>query len=126
KPGACYQPMGIAIERFSSKVAWLDSPTDKRPAHESFRARAPKCLLPGPVHIDPEVLASSAVVPKSHRSPETAGVLEYCRRRLILMTHADDVQGLMGRGTLANDAIPHQLRLAGTLGAVVAKVEFGE
>ena len=126
KPGAYYQPMGIAIERFSRKVAWLDSPTVKRPAHESFRARAPKCLLPGPVHIDPEVLASSAVVPKSHRSPETAGMLEHCRRRLILMTHADDVQVLMGSGTLANDAIAQQLRLAGTPGVVFSNGEFGE
>ncbi len=126
KPGAHYQPMGIAIERFSSKVAWLDSPTDRRPAHESIPARTQKCLLPGPVHIDPLVLASSAGVPKSHRSRETAGMLEDCRRRLTLMAHADDVQVLLGSGTLANDAIAQQLRLAGTPGVVFSNGEFGE
>ncbi len=122
KPGACYQPMGIAIERFSSKVAWLDSPLDTQPA----QAGTPKCLLPGPVHIHPEILAALAGPPKSHRSPETANLLQNCRKRLLRMTRAEDVQVLLGSGTLANDAIAQQLRVAGGPGVIFSNGEFGE
>jgi aspartate aminotransferase-like enzyme/predicted N-acetyltransferase YhbS len=120
KPGASYQPMGIAIERFSSKVAWLDSPAEARPVD------APKCLLPGPVQVHPGVLAASAGAPMPHRSPGTASLLRECRRRLTLLVRADDVQVLLGSGTLANDAIAQQLRLAGTPGVVLSNGEFGE
>jgi len=126
KSGAYYQPMGIAIERFSSRVAWLDSPAYGQPAHACSAAGTPKCLLPGPVHIHPEVLAASATAPKSHRSPETAALLESCRRRLTLLAHADEVQVLLGSGTLANDAIAQQLRLGGAPGVVFSNGEFGE
>jgi aspartate aminotransferase-like enzyme len=42
------------------------------------------------------------------------------------MTRADEVQVLLGSGTLANDAIAQQLRLAGTPGVVFSNGEFGE
>src|SRR6266852_541559 len=126
KPGAYYQPMGIAIERFSSKVAWLDSPTDTQTRNVSLPAGEPKCLLPGPVQIHPEVLAASAAGPRSHRSPETVALLQGCRRRLAQLARADEVQVLLGSGTLANDAIAQQLRLAGTPGVVLSNGEFGE
>jgi aspartate aminotransferase-like enzyme/GNAT superfamily N-acetyltransferase len=126
KPGAYYQPMGIAIERFSSKVAWLDSPADARPAHPSPPAGTAIDLLPGPVRVHPDILAASAAPPCSHRSPGTVSLLEDCRRRLLSMTRADEVQVLLGSGTLANDAIAQQLRLAGTPGAVLSNGEFGE
>ncbi len=126
KPGAHYQPMGIAIERFSSKVAWLDSPANTQPAHVSSPAGTAICLLPGPVHVHPEVLEASASRPSSHRSPETAALLEGCRKRLLNMTQADEVQVLLGSGTLANDAIAQQLRLLGTPGVVFSNGEFGE
>ena len=126
KPGAYYQPMGIAIERFSSKVAWLDSPTDTQTPNVSLPAGEPKCLLPGPVQIHPEVLAASAAGPKSHRSPETVTLLQGCRRHLAQLARADDVQVLLGSGTLANDAIAQQLRLAATPGVVLSNGEFGE
>jgi len=53
-------------------------------------------------------------------------MLEGCRRRLTLMAHANEVQILLGSGTLANDAIAQQLRLAGTPGVVFSNGEFGE
>jgi len=122
KPGARYQPMGIAIERFSSKVAWLDSPPHAQPAP----AGTPRCLLPGPVHVHPEVLLALAAPPKSHRSPETANLLQNCRKRLLSMTRSDDMQVLLGSGTLANDAIAQQLRVAGGHGVMFSNGEFGE
>jgi aspartate aminotransferase-like enzyme/GNAT superfamily N-acetyltransferase len=120
KPGAFYQPMGIAIERFSNKVAWLDSPREPK------EGPAQKYLLPGPACVSPETLAAMAAPPRPHRSPETAKLLASCRKRLLEMTRADDLQVMLGSGTLANDAIAQQLRLAGWPGVILSNGEFGD
>lgn len=124
KPGAYYQPMGISVERFTGKVTWLALPTQES-SPTPLRGAA-KCFLPGPANVHPSVLAALAGSPRSHRSPDTASLLEDCRARLAKMTRASDVQVLLGTGTLANDAIAQQLRLTGKPGWVLSNGEFGE
>jgi len=124
KPGAYYQPMGISIEGFTGKVTWLALPTQETLPPPSRGAA--KCFLPGPANVHPSVLAALAGPPRSHRSPDTASVLKDCRARLATMTRANDVQILLGTGTLANDAIAQQLRLVGRPGWVLSNGEFGE
>ena len=122
KPGAYYQPMAITLERFCSRVSWLAWSDDALDAVSA----TPMCLTPGPAQVHPEVIAALATVPKPHRSRAVATTIEDCRRRLIGLTRADDVQILLGSGTLANDAIAQQLRLAGTTGVILANGEFGD
>ncbi|MGH8709988.1 MAG: aminotransferase class V-fold PLP-dependent enzyme [Burkholderiales bacterium] len=123
KPGAFFQPMGIAIERFSKKVAWLDS-QGKVPipgAEHSY-----KCLLPSLAQVHPDVLQAAATTPQPHRSREVVAVLENCRKRLVKMVRAETVQVMLGSGTLANDAIAQQLRFICGQGVVLSNGEFGD
>lgn len=124
QPGAYYQPMGMAIEQFERKVPWLESHS----AHtEAKRARdRPKCLLPGPVDVHASVLAAAGKPPEYHRSSEVTNLLDDCRQRLAEFTHSEEVQVMLGSGTLANDAIAQQLRLSGSHGVILANGEFGE
>jgi aspartate aminotransferase-like enzyme len=72
------------------------------------------------------VRAAAAQRPVPHRSAEAARLLAQCRTALTRLCGADEVQILVGTGTLANDAIAAQLRARGEAGAILVNGEFGE
>jgi len=123
KPGAFFQPMGIAIERLSKRVTWLDS-QGKTPL--SGAKRAYKCMLPNLAQVHPDVVKAAAATPQPHRLPEVVAILESCRERLAKIAGAEAVQVMLGSGTLANDAIAQQLRFLPGRGTVLSNGEFGE
>jgi len=114
--GARFQPMQLAVERFKNKVAWLDDSA----------AREVTALQPGLAQVSARVRAAAAQRPLPHRSREAMSTLAECRRRLAHLCRAEDVQILVGTGTLANDAIAAQLHRVGAPGAVLVNGEFGE
>ena len=122
-PGAFFQPMGISIERFSEKVAWIGSQGE---APTPGAGHSYKCVLPSLAQVHPDVIRVAATAPQPHRSREVVAVLENCRERLVKMARAEDVQVMLGSGTLANDAIAQQLRFIGGQGVVLSNGEFGD
>jgi len=121
KPGAFFQPMGIAIEGL--KVAWLES-QDEAPIADTDNSY--KCMLPSLAQVHPDVIRAAATSLQPHRSPEVVAVLENCRERLIKIARAEVVQVMLGSGTLANDAIAQQLRFIEGQGVVLSNGEFGD
>jgi aspartate aminotransferase-like enzyme len=119
--GAQFQPMRLPIERFTSKVAWLDDS-----AVRDGGSHAPLSLQPGLAETSARVRAAAAQRPLPHRSGEAARLVAQCREALIRLCGADEVQILVGTGTLANDAIAAQLRGCGGPGAILVNGEFGE
>ena len=119
--GARFQPMRLPIERFSSKVAWLDDA-----GMREGRQREAISLQPGLAEVSARVRAAAAKRPVPHRSREAARTLTECRHALVRLCRADEVQILVGTGTLANDAIAAQLRHCEGPGAVLVNGEFGE
>lgn len=121
KEGAWYQPMALSIEEFQERLPWLDAE-----ARREARREMSISLLPGPVQLDEAVLRAASQPPLSHRSAEAKALMARCRRRLQEIVRVDDVQILLGSGTLANDAIAQQLRQRDGRGLVLANGEFGE
>ena len=120
KEGAWYQPMGLSIERFVSKVVWLDAVVSSGAENEALS------LVPGPAQVTEAVRASAASRPIPHRSHGAMEALRSCRRALLKLTGAEDVQVMIGTGTLANDVIAQQLSLRNAPGIVFVNGEFGE
>lgn len=91
----------------------------------------PLNFLPGPVPMNPSVLAAVARPAISHRSAEFRAQFEAVRARLRAATGAQRVEILVGSGTLANEAIAAQLatrtQLAGprAKGLIPVLGEFG-
>ncbi|MGG2015289.1 aminotransferase class V-fold PLP-dependent enzyme [Bacillus sp. S10(2024)] len=82
-------------------------------------------FLPGPVEIATNVQKAFASVPISHRSNQFAVTMTNVKKCLLQMTKAEQVQILLGTGTLANDAIAMQLQALKGKGLVLTNREFG-
>jgi hypothetical protein len=121
KPGATFQPMILDLSEI--EIEWSDylSP-DPRHRHAS----PPTNLLPGPVSVSPEVQRAFARPPISHRLPEFVADVQRVKERLCWMVGAQNVELMMGSGTLANDAIAGQLSLSAENGLVLSNGEFGD
>jgi aspartate aminotransferase-like enzyme len=112
--GAWYQPMRIDKATLNGNLGVL--PAAARTIN----------LLPGPVAHAPSVRAALAGPVESHRSAAYADRLARVKSMLLSMTHAANVQVLMGTGTMANDVVAAQLSLLPGRGLILSNGEFGE
>ncbi|QBG48410.1 aminotransferase class V-fold PLP-dependent enzyme [Verrucomicrobia bacterium S94] len=121
---AQYQPMYLTLE------AYKDLKTRSR----SFAKKEPELanddtilfnFLPGPVDFGKQVQEVYKEKPCSHRGDDFIKDFQKLRRLLCDLTKADQVQVLMGPGTLANDAVAGQLSLLCSTGLILVSGEFG-
>ncbi|WP_243291300.1 aminotransferase class V-fold PLP-dependent enzyme [Bacillus sp. FJAT-47783] len=113
KEGAYYQPMYLTEETFYQSLAGRILPEGVQ-------------FLPGPVKIEKQVQETFIQSPISHRSKPFSSMMNEVRERLKEMTRANDVQIMLGSGTLANDVIAAQLSLLEGMGLILSNGEFGE
>lgn len=123
-PEAPYQPMYLTCEAFG-QTAEKSAVFRSRFAGERLTPRALN-LLPGPVHVTPEVEAALAGPALSHRGPAFLESLTTIRQTLCERTGAQGVQVLPGSGSLGTAVIAAQLALRPTTGLVLSNGEFGE
>jgi aspartate aminotransferase-like enzyme len=124
RDGAKFQPMYItreAVFRLISK-----SKSFSRSFYAADAADGHLNLLPGPVGIKREVKRVFQDTPVSHRSEHFIADFQQVKRLLCEMVMADNVEILLGTGTLANDVIAAQLSLKPERGLVLSNGEFGE
>jgi aspartate aminotransferase-like enzyme len=119
-PEAQFQPMMLTLERFAPRVPRLFRSA-------AVARRAPSVnFLPGPVAIHEDVAEALQRPAESHRSASFAAELEATKGLLCGLTGAQQVEILLGSGTLANDAIAGQLSLQNGAGLILSNGEFGE
>ena len=119
-PEAAFQPMYLKLQFLARDL--------ERLLHPNLRQREGRkvILTPGPVAIRPDVKRAFAAMPVSHRSPVFIEEFRQVKRRLCRLVDAQEVEILMGSGTLANDAVAAQLSLETSRGLVLSNGEFGE
>src|SRR5690349_20235880 len=101
---AQFQPMYVTLETFETTAREFLRSSPSR----SFQPSAVN-FLPGPVAVRREVRRAFEQAPESHRAECFKADFKATRQALCELTHAKDVQLLLGSGTLANDAIGAQL-----------------
>ena len=121
---AQYQPMYLTLE------AYKDLKTRSR----SFAKDEPELanddtmlfnFLPGPVDFGKQVQEVYNEKPCSHRGDAFVRDFQKVRKLLCELAKTNEVQVLMGPGTLANDAVAGQLSLLCSTGLILASGEFG-
>lgn len=118
---AQYQPMYLPHETFINNADSLSSLLeDKALLQKTIN------FLPGPVTISESVIQVFSGEPVSHRSDRFQQDFQNIKRRLCELTGAQQVEILLGSGTLANDVIAAQLSLGAEPGLVLSNGEFGE
>ncbi|MDF7798137.1 GNAT family N-acetyltransferase [Pontiellaceae bacterium B1224] len=122
--GAEYQPMYAAIERYrdlqgKSRSFAKDTPALANDDTILFN------FLPGPVDFSKQVQEVYNEKPCSHRSHAFLKDFQRVRNLLCELACAQQVQVLMGPGTLANDAVAGQLSLLCSTGLILVSGEFG-
>lgn len=118
---AMFQPMFLTLEAFekhSAKIIGEAVIPSRRESVENF--------LPGPVSIAPEVVSAFQSAPVSHRSTHFVSDFQATKRRLCDLTNANDVEILLGSGTMANEVIASHLSAMRTPGLILSNGEFGE
>ncbi|MDB6019357.1 MAG: aminotransferase class V-fold PLP-dependent enzyme [Pedosphaera sp.] len=118
--GAQFQPMYLSIESFEAGVRDLLSTTSR-----NFQ-RATVNFLPGPVTVSRTVRRAFEQPPESHRCDAFMAEFQSTKQQLCQLTSAQNVEILLGSGTLANDVIAAQLSLEPGRGFVLVSGEFGE
>ncbi len=122
--GAEYQPMYASIEKYRALQ-------DKS---RSFNQEAPRLanddtmlfnFLPGPVDLGKQVQEVYKEKPCSHRGDVFVQDFQRLRKLLCDLAHTQNVEVLMGPGTLANDAVAGQLSLLCATGLILVSGEFG-
>ena len=122
--GAQYQPM----------YATLDAYTELKTRSRSFANEPVKLdnddaitlnFLPGPVDFSQQVQDVCVAKPCSHREEPFIEDFQRVRDLLCELTGAQQVQIMMGPGTLANDAIAGQLAMLRKTGLILVSGEFG-
>lgn len=121
---AQYQPMYLTLE------AYRDLKTRSR----SFAKDEPELanddtmlfnFLPGPVDFAKQVQEVYNEKPCSHRGDTFVKDFQKVRKLLCDLANTQQVQVLMGPGTLANDAVAGQLSLLCSTGLILVSGEFG-
>lgn len=118
---ALFRPMFLTLEAFEARARGFLGIAPARAV-----GAATVNLLPGPVAISREVRRAFDDPPESHRSDGYAHELQRTKRLLCQLVNAQNVEVLLGSGTLANDAIAGQLSLERKPGLVLSNGEFGE
>ena len=114
---AAFQPMYITLDALRARAGeTLDRAG--RPHTSSF--------LPGPVDLHPRILEALASPAISHRDAAFVTALRRTKKLLCRLTLAQNVEILVGSGTLANDVVAAQLGALQGPGLVLSNGEFGE
>ena len=120
---ASFQPMYATLEAFR------DLQTRSRSFAESTAAGGFDGEVfnfqHGPVDLPKQVKDAYSKDPSSHRSDAFARDFQRMCRLLCDLVNANDVEILMGTGTLANDAVAGQLSLLDKPGLILVSGEFG-
>lgn len=122
-PEAPYQPMTLTLENFLRMSE--ARPSLQGAAIEGVPSK-PVNLLPGPVSVSAGVRAAFSRATVSHRQPQFIQQISALRRRLAALVQSNDVQIMMGSGSLANDVVAAQLASLNRPGVVLSTGEFGE
>ena len=121
---AQYQPMYAKLEVY----------TELKARSRSFAKDTPELanddtmlfnFLPGPVDFSKQVQEVCSNKPCSHRGDAFVKDFQQARELLCGLLNADQVEIMMGPGTLANDAIAAQLSLLCKPGLILVSGEFG-
>ncbi len=117
---AQFQPMYVTLETFevTAREFLRNSPA------RSFHPSAVN-FLPGPVAVRREVRRAFEQAAESHRAELFLKDFQAAKRTLCDLTHAQQVEILLGSGTLANDVVAAQLSLEPARGLVLSNGEFG-
>jgi len=121
---AQYQPMYLTLEAYQnlksrSRSFAKDTPELANDDTMLFN------FLPGPVDLAKQVGEVYGSKPCSHRGASFVRDFQKLRELLCSLVHAEQVQIMMGPGTLANDAIAGQLSLLCKTGLILVSGEFG-
>lgn len=122
--GAEYQPMYAPIEKYRAlqdKSRSFNKDVPQLPNDDTMLFN----FLPGPVDFAKQVQDVYNDKPCSHRSDAFMADFQKVREMLCALSGAEQVQILMGAGTLANDAIAGQLSLLCKTGLILMSGEFG-
>src|SRR5258708_2478554 len=117
---AQFQPMYVTLETFEATAREFLRSSPSR----AFQASAVN-FLPGPVTVKREVKRAFEQAPESHRADAFLKDFEAARKILCELVQAQNVELLLGSGTLANDVIGGQLTLETKRGLVLSNGEFG-
>lgn len=123
---APYQPMYITRE---TALAWqrlFPAFAEAEKEAQEVEMEKPYYFLPGPVKVSPQVKDALQAPLLSHRDPAFIELMRETRRLLTRLTHAPNVQIMMGSGTLANDVVSAHIALQQRPGIVLANGAFGE
>jgi len=121
---ALYQPMYLTLETYRQL----------KHRSRSFARETPELanddtmlfnFLPGPVNYSRQVEEVRRSRPCSHRGDAFIRDFQATRKGLCDLANAQQVEILMGSGTLANDAVAGQLALLRRPGLVLVNGEFG-
>ena len=118
---AQFQPMYVTLETFEKTAREFLRSSPAR----TFRPSAVN-FLPGPVAVRREVRRAFEQAPESHRTEAFGKDFQATRKMLCELTRAQNVELLVGSGTLANDVVAGQLSLEAGPGLVLSNGEFGE
>ena len=121
---AQYQPMFATVDAYYNLKNHSRS-FAKEPPELRNDDTAAFNFLPGPVDFSKQVQEVYNDKPCSHRGDAFVKDFQQARERLCKLVHADQVEIMMGPGTLANDAIAGQLSLLGKPGLILISGEFG-
>lgn len=113
KEGAYFQPMVLTRDAFEQTVAG------------KLKAKM-KFYLPGPIDVSDNIKNVFFEQPLWHRSRIYTYLLDEVKEKLIKLTNAEDVQLMMGSGTLANDMVAAQLSMLDGKGLILVNGEFGD
>ena len=119
-PEASFQPMYRPMDNLLEEYGEILHPS------VNGAARKPINFLPGPVAIHPDVRRAFEQTPISHRSPAFVARVQQVKSRLCALVNANNVELLLGSGTLANDAVAAQLSLEEGPGLILSNGEFGD
>ncbi len=115
---ASYQPMYLTL---SAALELFD-----RLGEPCFEALKAVSFMPGPVETSAAVQRAVALPPVSHRSVPFLDMMADLKSRLTHLTGAENVELLLGSGTLGNDVVAAQLKLLKGRGVVLTNGEFGD
>ncbi len=122
--GAEYQPMYALVEAYDNLKKTSRSFSKEAPALANDDTMLFN-FLPGPVDYAQQVGEVYRGKPCSHRGEAFVKDFQRARAALCELVHAEQVEVLMGPGTLANDAVAGQLALSCRTGLILQSGEFG-
>jgi hypothetical protein len=130
---APFQPMYLTKEAFYDKearfrrlMALPDEKCGKKEEPESKSAEEKISFLPGPVEMSEEVKREFSRAPVSHRAGEFVEDFQHVKQQLRALTSAENVEIVLGTGTLGNDIVAGQISLLEEHGLILSNGEFGE